>query len=138
MPNPTTAAEWATYCHQHAHWIAWSAGQGGAEKILCFNCANAYARQQVEAFRERAPFEAYGCWLRSWEVGSVWNYPMYWVGACCRDRCHRKEYRISADELAATYMGEVWAHLQDSMFADLAVAHMREAAAIRALPGGTP
>ena len=124
--TPLTAAEWAEWCQREGHRYITDS--------LCLICADAYARQQVEAFRERAPFEAYGCWLRTWEVGNVWNYPIYWVGARCRDGCHRKEYRISAEQLAdVNYAAGLWSHLEAAMFADLAIAHMRDAAAIRAL-----
>ena len=123
MPNPRTAAAWAKMatggCVAH--------GAQGNE-LACEDCIvevlGEYAREQVEAFRERPPFEAYGCWLRSW---------VYWVGARCRDGCHRKEFRITAEQLAeATYADKLWSYLEATMFADLAVAHMRDAAAIRA------
>ena len=53
MSNPTTAVEvWAKECTEarhrfHGDLIQTSIG-------LCSDCADAYARQQVEAFRERA------------------------------------------------------------------------------------
>lgn len=56
MPESRKAEEWATYCHAKSHWIAWSAGQGGAEKILCINCARAYSFQGViEALGRMVP-----------------------------------------------------------------------------------
>ena len=48
MPNPRTAAEWAAECYQKSH-----RSYADAE-TMCVKCADAYARQQVEAFRERA------------------------------------------------------------------------------------
>mgnify|MGYP001591743234 CR=1 FL=1 len=46
--KPTTAAEWATFCNHFGP----LAGIGGPVALLCVDCADAYARQQVEAFRE--------------------------------------------------------------------------------------
>ena len=42
MSNPTTAAEWAEKCWKKCHIRA---GRG----VMCCRCADAYARQQVEA-----------------------------------------------------------------------------------------
>ena len=42
MPNPRTGAEWAKKC-QHTHGV-----QGGLLDAMCRECADAYARQQVE------------------------------------------------------------------------------------------
>ena len=50
MPNPRTAAEWARTCTHFGP----LAGIGGPVALLCVDCADAYTRQQVEAFRERA------------------------------------------------------------------------------------
>ena len=47
--TPTTAAEWATFCNHFGP----LAGIGGPVALLCVDCANAYASQQVEAALER-------------------------------------------------------------------------------------
>ena len=41
-PTPTTAAEWAIECGRQMH-------PGGFGNTMCLLCADAYARQQVEA-----------------------------------------------------------------------------------------
>lgn len=43
MPNPRTAAEWAKQCPGNGHDAIRDRG------TLCVDCADAYARQQVEA-----------------------------------------------------------------------------------------
>ncbi len=45
MPNPRSAAEWALQC---PHWARVT-----IDKVMCFDCADAYARQQVDAFLEK-------------------------------------------------------------------------------------
>ena len=70
MPEQRSLEEWASYCNQANHWIAWSAGQGGAEKILCNNCARAYARQQAEAMREQAA-QTLETWSRDCNCGAT-------------------------------------------------------------------
>ena len=55
MPNPTTAAEWALLdaarkCVTAKHFV----DPLGGPVLLCFNCTDAYARQQVDAALERA------------------------------------------------------------------------------------
>ena len=59
-PNPTTAAEWAEKCNQDYLTSMRVEGRsnGHLRHGLCLACADAYARQRVEAFRERA---AQGC-----------------------------------------------------------------------------
>ena len=47
MPNPRTAAEWATQCYLASHRPHTSV------MTLCLDCAESFARQQVVAFRER-------------------------------------------------------------------------------------
>ena len=50
-PNPTTtAAEWAEKCDLEEHGML----VGDSRVKMCCDCADAYARQQVGAFRERA------------------------------------------------------------------------------------
>lgn len=44
MPEPTTAEEWADYCDESGARV---------NRTLCLSCATAYARQWVEAFREK-------------------------------------------------------------------------------------
>mgnify|MGYP001576995411 CR=1 FL=1 len=57
MPNPRTAAEWASTCFPE-HWSYIGNLRLPSNKtLLCSDCADAYARQQVEAFRERAAQE---------------------------------------------------------------------------------
>ena len=48
MPNPCTAAEWAEKCDEKPDSHHLSA------LYMCLHCADAYARQQVEAALERA------------------------------------------------------------------------------------
>ena len=50
MPNPTTAAAWADYLATLDHHTVTRAER----KKNMINALDAYARQQVEAFRERA------------------------------------------------------------------------------------
>ena len=56
MPNPTTAAEWAEKCNVDylASMRVEGKSNGHVRHGLCTYCADAYARQQVEATRERA------------------------------------------------------------------------------------
>ena len=49
MPPPTMAAEWARTCTHFGPLV----GIGGPVALLCVDCAESYARQQVEAFREQ-------------------------------------------------------------------------------------
>ena len=52
MPNPCSAAEWAKeHCGHNVQPFSKDTTLPG---FLCWLCADAYARQQVEAFRERA------------------------------------------------------------------------------------
>ena len=53
MPNPTTAAEWAEKCNQDYLTSMRVEGRsnGHLRHGVCLNCADAYARQQVEAAR---------------------------------------------------------------------------------------
>ena len=56
MPNPTTA-EWAFECHRQGHLLPYGADplfEVGQVYVMCVGCADAYARQRVAAFRERA------------------------------------------------------------------------------------
>ena len=61
MPNPTTAAEWAEVCRVHR-----AVPTTGPAVSLCLNCADAFARQQVEAFREKIR------WLDEFVVEPEW------------------------------------------------------------------
>ena len=59
MPNPRTAAEWATVCKVSEHYIAHTLGPGN---LLCLDCADAYARQQVrEALENQAAWSCPLC-----------------------------------------------------------------------------
>ena len=49
MTTPISAAEWARTCTHFGP----LAGIGGPVALLCVDCAESFARQQVEAFRER-------------------------------------------------------------------------------------
>ena len=53
MNPPTTAAEWAEFCYRQWHNRPHSP-YGNMPSLLCLKCTDAYARQQVEAFREQA------------------------------------------------------------------------------------
>ena len=48
MPEPRSLEEWADLCRNSNHWIAWSAGQGGAHRIVCLDCAHAYAGREYQ------------------------------------------------------------------------------------------
>ena len=58
--KPRSLEKWANHCHLQAHWIAWSAGQGGADRIVCLDCARTYAEQ------EKAAAELGGKVLQEW------------------------------------------------------------------------
>ena len=47
------AAEWAERCNREAHAVGALLNSPDVGVVLCISCADAYARQQVEAFRER-------------------------------------------------------------------------------------
>ena len=51
---PRTAVEWADWCIAQGHGFVVSVHPHWKWKALCTTCADAYARQQVETFRERA------------------------------------------------------------------------------------
>ena len=59
MSNLTTAAEWAKACNNSA------LHTGENKQKMCVDCAESYARQQVEAFRERAAQTVIGT---TWEL----------------------------------------------------------------------
>ena len=65
MPNPRTAAEWAEWCVDHGHR---SRGIGG---LLCLACADAYARQQVEALEELESLPTWGTYRGQSAVETV-------------------------------------------------------------------
>ena len=46
MPNPTTAAEWALACLHNPVPVS---GELYRKDVMCVDCAESYARQQVEA-----------------------------------------------------------------------------------------
>mgnify|MGYP001560146342 FL=1 len=61
MPNPTTAAEWAKKCSKAGHLRDVSIEYESEEyDLLCTDCTDAYARQQVDACYQVLVNEA-GC-----------------------------------------------------------------------------
>ena len=66
MPNPRTAAEWAEKCNQDYLTSMRVEGRsnGHLRHGLCLTCADAYARQQVEATSEHIEIVAHAIFDR--------------------------------------------------------------------------
>lgn len=56
-PEPKTAEEWARECQNSRHWFGTFphglATLGNETGVMCLNCVASYARQELEAERER-------------------------------------------------------------------------------------